>query len=118
MIRVDRNFFVCLFVIGQSCQMDLRCLLFYEFGFFLWFLVLFDGLLVKINKVSFFVLFENGVECLLSLFDQIIVVIIDVMVMLQIVVRVFDRFCELVEMVMFRILIEVGEVVRIDFVGD
>lgn len=62
--------------------MDLKDLLMYEFGFFLWLLVLFDGLLVKINKVIFFKEFENGVECLLNLLDLIIVVIIDVMVLL------------------------------------
>lgn len=40
------------------------------------------------------------------------------MAMLQILVKVPDRFCELAEMVMTRILAEAGEAARIDFVGD
>ena len=63
-------------------------------------------------------LLENGVECLPSLPDQTTAVIIDAMAMLQTVVRVPDRFCELAEMVMSRILTEAGEAARIDFVGD
>ena len=63
-------------------------------------------------------LLENGVECLQSLPDQTTAVIIDAMAMLQTVVRVPDRFCELAEMVMSRILTEAGEAARIDFVGD
>ena len=63
-------------------------------------------------------LLENGVECLPSLPDQTTAVIIGAMAMLQTVVRVPDRFCELAEMVMSRILTEAGEAARIDFVGD
>ena len=63
-------------------------------------------------------LLENGVECLPSLPDQTTAVIIDAMTMPKTVVRVPDRFCELAEMVMSRILTEAGEAARIDFVGD
>ena len=40
------------------------------------------------------------------------------MAMLQTLVRIPDRFSELADMVMTRILIEAGEAARIDFVGD
>ena len=98
--------------------MDLRYLLTHELGPLPWSLALPDGLLVKTNKASLSMLLENGVECLPSLPDQTTAVIIDAMAMLQTLVRVPDRFSELAEMVMTRILIEAGETERIDFVGD
>ena len=118
MIRADRNLFARLLVIGQSRQMDLRYLLTHELGPLPWSLALPDGSLVKTNKASLSMLLENGLECLPSLPDQTTAVIIDAMAMLQTLVRVPDRFSELAEMVMTRILIEAGEAERIDFVGD
>ena len=86
MIRADRNLFARLLVIGQSRQMDLRCLLSHELGPLPWSLALPDGSLAKTNKASLSVLLENGVECLPSLPDQTTAVIIDAMAMLQTVV--------------------------------
>ena len=63
-------------------------------------------------------LLEDGVGCLPSLPDQTTAVIIDAMALLQTLARVPDRFSELAEMVMTRILVEAEEASRIDFLGD
>lgn len=117
-IKVDRNLFARLLVIGQSRQMDLRDLLTHELGPLPWSLASSDGSLAKTNKAILSKLLEDGVECLPSLPEETTAVIIDAMAMLQTLVRVPDRFSELAEMVMTRILIEAGEAARIDFVGD
>ena len=118
MIRADRNLFARLLVIRQSRQMDLKDLLSHKLGPLPWSLASSDGSLAKTNKAILSKLLENGVECLPTLPDLTTAVIIDAMAMLQTLVRIPDRFSELADMVMTRILIEAGEEVRIDFVGD
>ena len=98
--------------------MDLKDLLSHELGPLPWSLASSDGSLAKTNKAILSKLLENGVECLPTLPDLTTAVIIDAMAMLQTLVRIPDRFSELADMVMTRILIEAGEAARIDFVGD
>lgn len=117
-IRADRNLFAHLLVIGQSRQLDLRELLTHELGPLPWSLASPDGSLTKTNKAVLPTLLEDGVNGLPKLPDQTTAVIIDAMAMLQTLVRVPDRFSELAEMVMARLLAEAGEAARIDFVGD
>ena len=117
-IRADRNLFARLLVIGQSRQMDLKDLLTHELGPLPWSLASSDGSLAKTNKAILSKELENGVECLSNLPELTTAVIIDAMAVLQALVRVPDRFSELADMVMTRILIEGGEAARIDFVGD
>ena len=117
-IRADRNLFARLLVIGQSRQMDLKDLLSHELGPLPWSLASSDGSLANTNKAIFSKLLENGVECQPTLPDLTTAVIIDAMAMLQTLVMVPDRFSELADMVMTRILIEAGEAARTDFVGD
>ena len=117
-IRADRSLLARLLVIGQSRQMDLKDLLSHELGPLPWSLASSDGSLAKTNKAILSKLLENGVECLPTLPDLTTAVIIDAMAMLQTLVRIPDRFSELADMVMTRILIEAGEAARIDFVGD
>ena len=98
--------------------MYLKDLLSHELGPLPWSLASSDGSLAKTNKTILSKLLENGVECLPILPDLTTAVIIDAMAMLQTLVRIPNRFSELADMVMTRILIEAGEAARIDFVGD
>ena len=98
--------------------MELRNLPTQELGPLPWSLAASDGSLVKSNKAVLPKLLEDGVECLPSLPDQTTAVIIDAMALLQTLARVPNRFSELAEMVMTRILVEAGEASRIDFVGE
>ena len=117
-IRADRNLFARLLVIGQSRQMDLKDLLTHELGPLPWSLASSDGSLAKTNKAILSKELESGIECLSNLPDVTTAVIIDAMALLQALVRVPDRFSELADMVMTRILTEAGDATRIDFVGD
>ena len=117
-IRADRNLFARLLVIGQSRQMDLKDLLMHELGPLRWSLASTDGSFAKTNKAILSKELENGVEFLSNLPDLTTAVIIDAMAVLQTLVRVLDRFSELADMVMTRILTEAGDATRIDFVGD
>ena len=117
-IRGDRDLFARLLVIGQSRQMDLKGLLTHVLGPLPLSLAPSDGSLAKTNKAILSKELENGVECLSNLPDLTTAVIIDAMVVLQALVRVPDRFSELADMVMTRILTEPGDATRIDFVGD
>ena len=117
-LRTDRSLFARLLVIGQSRQMDLRQLLVHKLGPLPWSLALFDGALVKINKAALPKLLEDGVESLQCLPAQITAVIIDAMAMLQTLNKIPERFSQLAEMIFKRILMQVGEARRVDFVGD
>ena len=117
-IRADRNLFAHLLVIGQSHQMDLKDLLMHELGPLPWSLASSYGSLAKTNKAILSKELENGVDCLSNLPDLTTAVIIDGMALLQVLLRVPDRFSELADMVMTRILTEAGDATRIDFVAD
>ena len=117
-LRTDRNLFARLLVIGQSRQMDLRQLLVHELGPLPWSLALFDGALVKTNKAALPKLLEDGVESLQCLPAQTTAVIIDAIAMLQTLSKTPERFSELAEMIFKRILMQVEEARRVDFVGD
>ena len=117
-LQTDRNLFARLLVIGQSRQMDLRQLLVHELGPLPWSLALFDGALVKTNKAALPKLLEDGVESLQCLPAQTTTVIIDAIAMLQTLSKTPERFSELAEMIFKRILMQVGEARRVDFVGD
>lgn len=117
-LRSDRNLFARLLVIGQSRQMDLRQLLVHELGPLPWSLALFDGALVKTNKAALPKLLEDGVESLQCLPAQTTAVIIDEMAMLQTLNMIPERFSQLAEMIFKRILMQVEEARRVDFVGD
>ena len=117
-LRTGRNLFARLLVIGQSRQMDLRQLLVHELGLLPWSLALFDDALVKTNKAALPTLLEEGVESLQCLPAQTAAVIIDAMAMLQTLNKIPERFLQLAEMIFKRILTQVGEARRVDFVGD
>ena len=117
-LKADRNLFARLLVIGQSRKMDLRELLVHELGPLPWSLASFDGTLAKTNKAALSKLIEDGTECLQHLHEQASAVIIDAMALLQTLCKTPDRFSDLAEMVLNRILIHAGGASRIDFVGD
>lgn len=98
--------------------MDLRELLVHELGPIPWSLTSFDGTLIKTNKAALPKLLEDGVANLQHLPPQTTAVIIDVMAMLQTLVKIPDRFSQLAAMVFNRILGQVQQATRIDFVGD
>ena len=117
-LNTDRNLFARLLVIGQSRQMDLRQLLVHELGPLPWSLALFDGALVETNKAALPKLLEDGVESLQCLPTQTTAVIIDAMAMLQTLNKIPERFSQLSEMIFKKILMQVEEARRVDFVGD
>lgn len=117
-LKADRNLFARLLVIGQSRKMDLRELLVHELGPLPWSLASFDGSLAKTNKAVLSKLIEDGVESQQHLPEQVSAVIIDAMALLQTLVKIPDRFSDLAEMVLKRMLNQAGEASRIDFVGD
>ena len=96
--------------------MDLRQLLVHELGPQPWSLALFDGALVKTNKAVLPKLLEDGIESLQCLPAQTTAVIIDAMAMLQTLNKIPERFSQLAEMIFKRILMQVGEAGRVDFV--
>jgi hypothetical protein len=77
-----------------------------------------DGSLAKTNKAILPKLLEDGVQSPQSLPDDMTMVIIDAMAMLQMLVRVPDRFRDLAEVVLVGILSQSRSVTSIDLVAD
>ena len=117
-IQADRNLFARLVVIGQSRHLSIRELLSHELGPIPWSLASCDGSIAKTNKAALSKLLEEGVESPQILPVDTTAIVIDAMAMLQMLVRIPDRFGDLAVVVLDGILKASSNATRIDFVSD
>ena len=116
-LHADRNLFARLLVIGQSRKMDIKDLLTHELGLLPWSLAALDGTLAKTKKAILCSLVENSVKVPSNL-QASTAVIFDAMALIQMLVRVPDKFCYLTTLVFDTISTQAENAARIDFVGD